>query len=113
MNATEKTSQPLNIGFIGLGDMGAPMANNLATRYSGNNLQLSVFDIKLHTDRIPVGAIAVDSLTDLAASSEIIFMSVPDGASSKAVVDGLLATQTSKLRCLINQAPQFRCLRGE
>lgn len=94
--------QPLAIGFVGLGDMGAPMANNLASNYTEGEMQLSVFDINLHKDRIPANADTADSLADIACKCEVVFMSVPDGASSLSVVKDLLAAPTSRLRCLIN-----------
>lgn len=99
---TKSTAQPLRIGFIGLGDMGAPMVNNLVKHYTGGELHLNVFDIKLQTDIVPSTAIVAESLADIAASSEIVFMSVPDGAISMNVVTELLARQDSRVRCVIN-----------
>lgn len=102
MTVSENTHQPWAIGFVGLGDMGAPMANNLATRYPHDGLQLTVFDINLQDDRVPATAQTAESLAEVAAHADIVFISVPDGAASQAVVNGLLAQPTAKVRCLIN-----------
>ena len=101
MTASETINKTPAIGFIGLGDMGAPMAN-LATRYDAGGLQLTVFDLNLIADRVPASAQVADALTDIAAQCEIVFVSVPDGAASQAVINGLLAQNNSSVRCVIN-----------
>ena len=97
------------IGFVGLGDMGAPMAGNLAANLptaakelGHGTLSLSVFDINLLAERVPESAATVDSLAAIAGSSEIVFMSVPDGDSSLAVIKELLAAADSRVQCVIN-----------
>jgi 4-hydroxybutyrate dehydrogenase/sulfolactaldehyde 3-reductase len=81
------------IGFIGLGNMGRPMASNLARKGS----QLIVFDL----DRARIGALAAlgarpaPDVAAVAAASEIVFTMLPTSASVEAVVggaDGLIAT---------------------
>ncbi|MBX2825948.1 MAG: NAD(P)-dependent oxidoreductase [Gammaproteobacteria bacterium] len=101
--ATTETEVPgQNFGFIGFGDMGAPMDGNLAANSDESQIQLSVFDIALNRDRVPASAIIAESLADIAATTDIAFMSVPDGDSSIDVVKSLLDTRESRLRCLIN-----------
>lgn len=83
----------MHIGFLGLGNMGAPMAHNLIK--AGHHL--SVFD--LHTaavdELVQAGATAAISPATLASSgAAIIFTMLPASAHVKAVYlgdDGLLA----------------------
>ncbi|MBX2882973.1 MAG: NAD(P)-dependent oxidoreductase [Granulosicoccus sp.] len=91
-----------NVGFIGLGDMGGPMAKNLVANCSSELTQLRVFDIQLRQEQVPASAIVCESLTEIAANSDIAFVSVPDGDSSIDVVNKLLEQPNSRLRCLIN-----------
>ena len=100
---TGKPQQLTSFGFIGLGDMGAPMAKNLAGKLPDDrSQQLYLYDINLQADRVPATAIVAESMSDIAANAEILFMSVPDGRSSMAVVTELLAATDSRVRCLIN-----------
>jgi len=66
---------PSTYGFVGLGNMGGPMAANLA-RFGA---ELVVFDKAGSAARAPAGARAATSLADLAARAETIFLSLPDG----------------------------------
>ncbi|MBC8338070.1 MAG: NAD(P)-dependent oxidoreductase [Rhodospirillales bacterium] len=74
-------------GFAGLGQMGGPMAANIA----GGGFSLSVFDKAGTTERAPGGATPVDSLDQLAAISDVLFLSLPDGSVSLAVARELSA----------------------
>lgn len=81
-----------NIGFIGLGIMGKPMAVNLIRA----GYQLSVYDINQDAlnDLQQQGAVIAKSLQDLAANSDIIISILPDSPQVKEVTmgkDGLLA----------------------
>ena len=81
------------VGVVGLGNMGAVLAGNLAG---------SGFDVVAHDayapERTPAGAMHVDDLAELARRSEVIVLSLPDGAVCEAVaveivaVDGRRAT---------------------
>ena len=69
------TGDKRRIGFIGLGQMGGPMASSLA----GAGYDLTVFDtrpeaVKALTD---LGATAAASIRDLAGSVDIVFTSLP------------------------------------
>jgi len=68
-------------GFAGLGQMGQPMAANIAA----GGADLTVFDKAGTAERAPDGAKCVASLEDLARTAETIFLSLPDGAVSLAV----------------------------
>lgn len=63
------------LGFVGLGNMGGPMAANL----SRAGVELVVFDAAGTAERAPAGAHAAASLADLAARAETVFFSLPDG----------------------------------
>jgi 3-hydroxyisobutyrate dehydrogenase-like beta-hydroxyacid dehydrogenase len=81
------------IGFIGLGVMGSGQASNV-TRKSG--LPVSVFDMSAAAvDRlVEVGAERGSSVADVAARSDVVFLSLPGGPQVEAVVlgdDGVLA----------------------
>lgn len=74
-------------GFIGLGNMGAPMCANLVA--AGHTMR--VFDAAGTAERVPDGALAADSIADLAATTDTIFLSLPDGRISGLVCDEILA----------------------
>lgn len=78
------------LGFVGLGNIGAPMAGALAHWPAG----LTVFDLDPHATAqiVDRGATAADSLADLAATSDIIGICVRDDHQVGAVVDELLTT---------------------
>src|ERR1041384_2841406 len=93
------------IGFIGLGNIGRPMAANTLARSKA----LTVFD--LNADRVrtltDAGAVAAKSVGDVAAASDIILLSLPtsaevetvllgkDGVASKAAKNTLVIDLTS------------------
>ena len=82
----------MKIGFVGLGNMGGPMAHNLLK--AGH--QLTVFDLNQAALKAAVdaGAGSAASLQALASSSEMIITMLPAAAHVRAVylgADGLLA----------------------
>ncbi len=66
---------PAPYGFVGLGNMGGPMAANLAR----SGVELVVFDKAGTAARAPAGARAASSAADVAATAETVFLSLPDG----------------------------------
>ncbi len=74
-------------GFVGLGNMGAPFA----ARLLGAGQALTVFDAAGSAERAPEGALVAASVADLAARTQTIFLSVPDGAASLDVADAIIA----------------------
>jgi 3-hydroxyisobutyrate dehydrogenase-like beta-hydroxyacid dehydrogenase len=69
----------MNIGFIGLGNMGSGMASNLQSYCAAQGHQLTVLDldavkIKALTD---LGATAGTNVSDVAKSSDLLFTSLP------------------------------------
>ena len=77
----------LHYGFAGLGQMGGPMAANIA----GGGFNLSVFDKAGTAERAPEDTTVVESLDQLAATSDTLFLSLPDGSVSLAVAKELAA----------------------
>ena len=67
-------------GFAGLGQMGGPMAANIAAHLSSRDATLSVYDKAGTAARAPETANALDSLDQLAANSDTVFLSLPDAA---------------------------------
>ncbi|MGY4825241.1 3-hydroxyisobutyrate dehydrogenase [Stutzerimonas chloritidismutans] len=84
----------MHIGFIGLGNMGAPMAHNLLK--AGH--QLSVFDLNVAAveNLVGAGALPVDSPTAIAqGNAELIITMLPAAAHVKSVYlgeNGLIAS---------------------
>ncbi len=76
----------MNIGFIGLGIMGKPMARNLIK--AGH--QLAVYDLVPERVReaAEFGASRGESAKDVAARSQVTFTMVPDGPEVEAAILG-------------------------
>ncbi|NQW00007.1 MAG: NAD(P)-dependent oxidoreductase [Rhodospirillales bacterium] len=89
-------SAPTQLGFIGLGQMGGPMAENI----SGFGLPLHVFDAAGTTERTPAAGLACESVDDVAAKAETIFLSLPDGPVSCAVA-GAIAASANRVTTVI------------
>ncbi len=83
------TPEPASrLGYVGLGNIGGPMAGRLAKWPGG----LTVFDLAPDAVAkvVDQGASAASSLSELAASSDIIGICVRDDAQVRTVVTGLL-----------------------
>lgn len=78
-------TEPLKLGYIGLGNMGAPMAKRLLDWPGG----LTVFDVRAEAMEpfVTAGARAAHSLADLAAA-DIISVTVLDDAQVREVILG-------------------------
>jgi len=75
------------IGFIGLGNMGAPMASNL----SKNSHPLICYDTIDTKKKSPSNAIVADSIEQVAKSASIVFLCLPNGSVVLDVVDRILS----------------------
>ena len=73
------------IGFIGLGNMGAPMAANLAN----NGHQVIGFDI---ANEVPQGVTAATSARDAAKDADVVITMLPNGAILRDVAAEILPT---------------------
>lgn len=75
------------VGFIGLGNMGAPMAANLAAA----SWSLVVHDAAGTRERAPEGALVAESVAEIAGQAPVVLLSLPDGAAVDAVCAAILA----------------------
>jgi len=73
----------MNIGFIGLGNMGAPMASNLLA--AGH--QVTGFDIAAE---LPQGIAAASSSIAAAANQDVVITMLPNGEILRAVADEII-----------------------
>ncbi len=73
----------MKIGFIGLGNMGAPMARNLAS--AGH--EVTGFDT---IARMPEGVSAADSGRSAAAGADVVVTMLPDGQILRAVASDII-----------------------
>ena len=73
----------MQIGFIGLGNMGAPMARNLAA--AGH--QVTGFDV---ADVAVEGVAQAGSAADAAAGREVVITMLPDGAILRTVAEDIV-----------------------
>ena len=67
-----------NIGFIGLGNMGFPMAQNLAKEKQHN---IYVFDLNIETlkkNLWPENVVPTNDLSELAVNSDTVITCLPD-----------------------------------
>ena len=78
----------MQIGFVGLGNMGAPMAANLAA--AGHILR--GFDL---SGTVPEGVTQVASAAETAEQADIVITMLPDGAVLRAVADQLLPAMSA------------------
>jgi 3-hydroxyisobutyrate dehydrogenase-like beta-hydroxyacid dehydrogenase len=84
----------MKAGFIGLGTMGAGMANNLQRGLTARGDNLVVHDVRREAAQrfIQAGARWADTPAAVAADCDIIFSSLPGPPEFEAVVNGLLET---------------------
>ena len=73
--------KPASFGFVGLGQMGGPMA----ARVAAGGFDLTVFDVAGSEALAPEGAKPVSSLAEVARVADTVFLCVPDGAASLAI----------------------------
>ena len=81
-----------NLGFIGLGAMGAPMAAHLLR--AGHSLRVYARRAAVAAPLLEAGAVACVSPSEVAAGSDVVFTAVTDTAAVQAVVlgpDGIVA----------------------
>lgn len=75
------------IGFVGLGNIGGPMSRNMAVKHGGD---VVVFDARPEAFSVLEGTKArrVESLAELAARADIVFLSLPGSAQVESVCLG-------------------------
>ncbi len=78
----------MKVGFIGLGAMGLPMTRNLLA--AGHEVTVASRSRPPIEAAVALGATEAATLTDLATSSEVLILCVPNSPEVIEVVDGLL-----------------------
>ncbi len=91
-------SRPTTIGFVGLGNMGRPMAANIATA----GFALIGFDAAGTADRLPAGAQAAAGIADLASRCDTVLLSLPNGAVVMSVIAELVAAADRRATTVID-----------
>lgn len=86
------------IGFIGLGHMGKPIADNIAV----GGYEMSVYDIAGTSERAPAGAFAADSVGAVAERSNVIFLCLPSLSSITAVIDEISESTVGEGTVVVN-----------
>jgi 3-hydroxyisobutyrate dehydrogenase-like beta-hydroxyacid dehydrogenase len=86
------------IGFIGLGNMGRPMATNIAAA----GFDLVCFDAAGTAERLPAGARAAASAEEVFGLADTTMFSVPDGAVTTALIDQLEGTAEPRVTTIVD-----------
>ena len=85
-------------GFIGLGQMGGPMADNIAKA----GLPIHVYDAAGTKERAHENAIAHDSLAGVLANADTVFLSLPDGPICTAVAKEIVQVNDRKTTVVVD-----------
>ncbi len=86
------------IGFIGLGNMGGPIAANIAA--GGHDM--IVFDAAGTAARAPDGVAVAASVAEVAAAAETVLLSLPDGPVVAAVVEEIAESNARVTSALVD-----------
>ncbi len=76
----------MNIGFIGLGIMGKPMAKNVLK--AGHHLEVFDLNAGAVAELVAAGAVAGNSCADIASRAEVVITMLPNSPHVKSVVLG-------------------------
>jgi len=87
-----------SLGFIGLGNMGEPMAINLCR----NNQKVYCFDKRKLTNKLPENGIIVSAINDISKNSEVVFLCLPDGSVVLNVINEIINQQESKIQIIVD-----------
>jgi len=88
----------MRIGFVGLGNMGTPMAAHVAAA----GFDLVGYDVAGTEGRLPEGTTAAESMEVIARSADTVLMSVPDGSASLSVAEQLGRVDDSRVSVVID-----------
>ena len=89
---------PETFGFIGLGQMGGPMAANIAAK----GFDLTVFDVAGTAALAPEKTDIAETLAAAARAADSLFLSVPDGKVSLAVIRELADVADRRVTTVID-----------
>jgi len=85
-------------GFLGLGNMGSPMAANIAAA----GFDVVGYDAAGTKDRLPEGVHGADSIADVVRRADTVFLSVPDGRVTLAIADQIAACDGRQVSVVID-----------
>src|SRR5690606_16746650 len=94
----EVMAEKLRVGFIGLGNMGGPIAANIAKA----GFEMVVFDVVKAKERAPAGAQVAGSAAEVAANADVILLSLPDGKATHAVCDEIVRANSRIVRAVLD-----------
>jgi len=95
--------QDQTYGFIGLGNMGGPMAANLSGWLTAEGkAPLVVFDAAGTADRAPAEAHPAESAAGVAARADIVFLSLPDGPIVTSVAQAVAESDDRRPSVLVD-----------
>ena len=86
------------IGFIGLGNIGKPMADNIAQA----GFDMAVYDVAGTPERAPEGATVGGSAAEVAGQSTAIFLSLPTIEAVAAVVEEIVESDAGDDVIVVN-----------
>ena len=86
------------VGFVGLGNMGRPMAANVAK----GGYDMIVFDAAGTAERAPPGATVAASMAEVAAQAGTVLLSLPDGAAVASVAAEMVASAASIVATVVD-----------
>ena len=86
------------LGFIGLGNMGGPMAANL----SAKGHDMIVFDASGTQERAHPKATCAGSTANVAAAAETVFLSLPDGKVVASVLEAIAEAPQRRTRLVVD-----------
>ena len=86
------------LGFIGLGNIGTPMAG----RFVDAGHKIVGFDSAGTRERLPSGAIAANSVEEVVAQVDTLFMSLPNGEASKAVCSEIVRSDERRAQIVVD-----------
>jgi len=91
------TAAPI-VGFIGLGQMGQPMAANIAKA----GFSMRCYDKAGTEGRVPEKATASASLADVVQNTDTIFLSLPDGKIVNSVAAEIAAVENPRATIVVD-----------
>jgi len=100
----------VKLGFIGLGAMGLPMTRNLVA--AGHQVTVASRSRPPVDEAMAFGAIDGGTVTDVARSSEVLIICVPNSPDVEQVLDGpvfLVVFCTARLGKLLSTGSLQRC----
>lgn len=85
-------------GFLGLGNMGAPMAAHIAAA----GFEVVGYDAAGTKDRKPPGVRGADSVAEVTRRADTVFLSVPDGRVTLAIADQIVGMSDRRATVVID-----------